>query len=213
MLGRVPILVRSDVLSRQRQISVLQFADVSGSDPQLKNMFSESGGYAPGGPDSTIFATSDVSVGCGFVSTGCRIAVKAYLALRGVGRRFSADGRIRTGSARHLRTGHIMSVLQAFIITMGLAGQVLIARKDHRGYAAWIAGNLGLMIVYHQTHQPALIGLQVLNTTFQVGALIAWKRSAHRASRSLSQTRVPDLITPIAYRSSGLLLRDPVSAG
>ncbi len=101
-----------------------------------------------------------------------------------------------------------MSVLQAFIITMGLAGQVLIARKDHRGYAAWIAGNLGLMIVYHQTHQPALIGLQILNTTFQIGALISWKRSARRTTHSYSHTKTFDLITPIAYRPSDLLLRD-----
>jgi len=105
-----------------------------------------------------------------------------------------------------------MSVLQAFIIIMGLAGQVLIARKDHRGYVAWIAGNLGLMIVYHQTHQPALIGLQIINTTFQVGALIAWRRRAHRISRPRNHARMPDLITPIAYRPSNRLLREFIPA-
>jgi nicotinamide riboside transporter PnuC len=105
-----------------------------------------------------------------------------------------------------------MSILQAFIITMGLAGQILIARKDHRGYAAWIAGNLGLMIVYHQTHQPALIGLQIVNTTFQVGTLIAWRRSTERLSRPRHQGKIRDLITPIAYRPSNLLFGELLPA-
>ena len=78
-----------------------------------------------------------------------------------------------------------MSLLQAFIIAMGLVGQVLIARKDARGYVAWIAGNLGLIVVYYQTDQAALIGLQVFNTLFQAGALVAWRRDSHRARTGL----------------------------
>lgn len=70
-----------------------------------------------------------------------------------------------------------MLVLQAFIIATGLAGHVLIARKDPRGYLAWIAGNLALIVVYHQTRQYALIGLQIVNCAVQVGALISWRRT------------------------------------
>ncbi len=60
---------------------------------------------------------------------------------------------------------------------MGLSGQLLIARKDPRGYVAWIAGNLALMVVYYRTEQTALIGLQLANTAIQIGALINWRRT------------------------------------
>lgn len=71
-------------------------------------------------------------------------------------------------------------LLQVFVIVMGLGGQILIARKDPRGYLAWIAGNLGLMAVYHQTQQPALLFLQVVNTAIQLCALASWRRNTAR---------------------------------
>lgn len=69
-----------------------------------------------------------------------------------------------------------MTTLQAFIIVMGLTGQLLIARKDARGYLAWMAGNLALMVVYHQTHQFGLVALQVANTAIEALAFVSWLR-------------------------------------
>jgi nicotinamide riboside transporter PnuC len=77
-----------------------------------------------------------------------------------------------------------MSCLQTFIIVMGLAGQILVARQDYRGYVAWIAGNVALMYVYYQTHQLPLIGLQVVNSAIQLAALFRWLR-ARQVSRSV----------------------------
>ena len=70
-----------------------------------------------------------------------------------------------------------MSPLQLFVILAGLTGQLFIARKDPRGYLAWIAGNMGLVFVYWETKQFALIALQFVNTGIQVTALIAWRRA------------------------------------
>jgi len=72
-------------------------------------------------------------------------------------------------------------MLQAFIIVMALSGQILIARKDPKGYLAWIAGNLALIVVYYQTQQVALIGLQLANTAIQLVALKAWLRGSSPA--------------------------------
>lgn len=105
-----------------------------------------------------------------------------------------------------------MSLLQGFIIAMGLVGQVLVARKDARGYLAWIAGNLGLMVVYHQTDQAALIALQVFNTVFQAGALIAWRRESSRPGQRSNLVRYPELITHIPY-PRGHRLRLQLAAG
>lgn len=69
-----------------------------------------------------------------------------------------------------------MTTLQAFIIVMGLTGQLLIARKDARGYLAWIAGNLALMVVYHETNQFGLVALQFANTAIQALAFTSWLR-------------------------------------
>ena len=71
-----------------------------------------------------------------------------------------------------------MTTLQAFIIAMGLTGQLLIARKDARGYLAWIVGNLALMVVFYQTQQFGLIAWQVANTAIQVMAFLSWLRES-----------------------------------
>lgn len=81
-----------------------------------------------------------------------------------------------------------MSALQLFIIMSGLTGQLLIARKDPRGYLAWIAGNIGLVFVYLETKQFALIVLQFVNTAIQLGALIAWRRAKQRGAPSSLRT-------------------------
>jgi len=96
------------------------------------------------------------------------------------------------------QTGADVTTLQAFIIIMGLAGQVLIARKDPRGYVAWIAGNLALVVVYVDTQQHALVGLQVVNSAIQASALIRWMRDvrgkpswAPRAALRAWRRRIP----------------------
>ncbi len=73
-----------------------------------------------------------------------------------------------------------MTTLQGFIIVMGSSGQLLIARKDARGYVAWIAGNLALIIVYHETQQFGLIVLQIANTAIQALALVSWLRASRQ---------------------------------
>ncbi|MDH6645359.1 nicotinamide riboside transporter PnuC [Ralstonia sp. GP73] len=77
-----------------------------------------------------------------------------------------------------------VNALQLFVILAGLTGQLLIARKDPRGYLAWIAGNIGLVFVYLETKQFALIALQFINTAIQVAALIAWGRGRRRSDTS-----------------------------
>ncbi|WP_198140842.1 hypothetical protein [Nitrosospira sp. NpAV] len=80
-------------------------------------------------------------------------------------------------------------VLQVFIIVTGLIGQLLITRKDARGYLAWIAGNLALIIVYHQTQQFWLIAWQIANITLQVTALVVWLKEAkpQASQRAMAQ--------------------------
>lgn len=82
-----------------------------------------------------------------------------------------------------------MNALQLFVIVAGLTGQLFIARKDPRGYLAWIAGNMGLVFVYWETKQFGLIALQFVNTAIQVAALMAWRRSKWSAD---STRRSPD---------------------
>ncbi len=67
-----------------------------------------------------------------------------------------------------------MDLLQLLIITMGLAGQVLIARKHAGGYVFWIVGNIALMFMYHGLGQFGLIALQVANTAIQLFAITRW---------------------------------------
>lgn len=74
-----------------------------------------------------------------------------------------------------------MDLLQLVIITFGLVGQVLIARKSHTGYLFWIFGNIALMFAYHDLHQYGLVGLQVVNTAIQMYAIAHWIRQ-HRQS-------------------------------
>lgn len=67
-----------------------------------------------------------------------------------------------------------MDALQLLIVTMGLAGQVLVAKRNAMGYAFWIVGNVSLMFMYHGLHQYGLIGLQVVNTAIQLYAVGRW---------------------------------------
>lgn len=69
-----------------------------------------------------------------------------------------------------------MTILQAFIIAMSLTGQVLVAKKDRRGYLAWIVGNVALMVVYRDTGQLGLIFLPLVNCAIQTAALISWSK-------------------------------------
>lgn len=69
-----------------------------------------------------------------------------------------------------------MTELQVFIIAMGFYGQLLITQKNARGYLAWIAGNLALIVVYYQTLQFWLIAWQIANITLQAVAFVTWLR-------------------------------------
>lgn len=69
-----------------------------------------------------------------------------------------------------------MTILQGFILVMGLGGQLMIARHDARGYLAWIAGNLALIVIYRDTQQLALMALPAMNTLIQCAALVSWAR-------------------------------------
>jgi nicotinamide riboside transporter PnuC len=57
---------------------------------------------------------------------------------------------------------------------MGLAGQVLVAKRNAMGYAFWIVGNVSLMFMCHGLHQYGLIGLQIVNTAIQLYAVGRW---------------------------------------
>jgi hypothetical protein len=70
-----------------------------------------------------------------------------------------------------------MTVLQVFIAAMGVIGQILVARQDVRGYAAWIA-------LHSQTHQLGLIAVPLMNTAVQAAALVAWMRKSPRQTAS-----------------------------
>lgn len=81
-----------------------------------------------------------------------------------------------------------MTTLQAFIIVMGIIGQILVARRDSRGYLAWIAGNLALIVVYQQTRQFGLIGLQAANIFIQITALASWCRERSKCKSQAHQS-------------------------
>lgn len=69
-----------------------------------------------------------------------------------------------------------MDLLQLFIIVMGLAGQVFVARKHPAGYGFWTAGSIALIVVYSDLHQYGLIGFQAANTGIQLYAMNRWAR-------------------------------------
>ena len=70
-----------------------------------------------------------------------------------------------------------MDALQLLIATMGLAGQVLVAKNNGVGYAFWVVGNVSLMFLYCGLHQYGLVCLLVVNTVIQLYALSRWLRS------------------------------------
>lgn len=81
-----------------------------------------------------------------------------------------------------------MTSLQAFIVVMGLTGQLLVARKDARGYLAWILGNIALAVIYYQTQQFALIALLAINTAIQTLTMVVWLRRERVTGMRSSQT-------------------------
>lgn len=81
-----------------------------------------------------------------------------------------------------------MTSLQAFIVVMGLTGQLLVARKDARGYLAWILGNIALAVIYYQTQQFALIALLAINTAIQTLTMVVWLRQERVTGMRSSQT-------------------------
>lgn len=71
---------------------------------------------------------------------------------------------------------------------MGLTGQLLVARKDARGYLAWILGNIALAVIYYQTQQFALIALLAINTAIQTLTMVVWLRRERVTGMRSSQT-------------------------
>lgn len=69
-----------------------------------------------------------------------------------------------------------MDVLQAVIIITGIAGQLLVARRNKWGFALWIVGNLALSIVFYQNQKFGLIALHAGYSFIQIYSFINWSK-------------------------------------
>ena len=74
-----------------------------------------------------------------------------------------------------------MDILEIVIIVTGLAGQLLVARKNKWGFALWIVGNFALSAVFLQTCKYGLIGLHLVYTTMQAWGFLRWHREGQDA--------------------------------
>lgn len=69
-----------------------------------------------------------------------------------------------------------MDLTQTFICITGLAGHLLIARQDRRGYWFWIAGNLAIIKLSLGDGHYGMVGLFVIYTFISLNALRSWKK-------------------------------------
>lgn len=69
-----------------------------------------------------------------------------------------------------------MDLTQTFICITGLAGHLLIARQDRRGYWFWIAGNMAIIKLSLGDGHYGMVGLFVLYTLISLNALRSWKK-------------------------------------
>lgn len=94
-----------------------------------------------------------------------------------------------------------MDALQLLIMCAGLVGQILIARKDRRGYLCWIVGNIALVWVYQDARQFGLIVLAIMNTAIQVHAFRHWRFGGVRQQSSRTDLR---LSYPTPFRDKAI---------
>lgn len=71
---------------------------------------------------------------------------------------------------------------QLFIIITGLLGQILVARRNPRGFVFWIMGNIVLIQNFFNLRQFGLAGLYGVYTMISLYSIIAWGRFPPRDS-------------------------------
>lgn len=69
-------------------------------------------------------------------------------------------------------------ILQGFIIITGLAGQVLVGRRNHNGFLFWIAGNAALIYNFVGAGQLGLAALYGVYTGISIYSIVSWKKQA-----------------------------------
>lgn len=96
-----------------------------------------------------------------------------------------------------------MDWIEVFICATGLAGHVLIARQDKRGYWFWIAGNIAIIKLSIADTHFGMAGLFLTYTVISLHALRTWGRnqeSPHREgfSKRLLHERLKSLLGPFS---------------
>ena len=79
-----------------------------------------------------------------------------------------------------------MDWIQTFICITGLAGHLLIARQDRRGYWFWILGNLAIIKLSLGDGHYGMVGLFVVYTMISLNALRTWKKKEAGADHNPS---------------------------
>ena len=69
-----------------------------------------------------------------------------------------------------------MDATQLFIIVTGILGQILVAKRDSKGFLFWIAGNIALINTFTQHQQFGLAGLYFLYTILSIYSIFSWRR-------------------------------------
>ncbi len=77
-----------------------------------------------------------------------------------------------------------MDWTQLFICITGLAGHLLIARQDRRGYWFWIAGNFAIIKLSLGDGHYGMAGLFMVYTFISLKALRDWGRITANAQKT-----------------------------
>jgi nicotinamide riboside transporter PnuC len=70
------------------------------------------------------------------------------------------------------------TVAQAIVVVCGLGGNVLINRKDPRGFYLWIVTNALLVVLQVMTGMYLLIALYLAYSALAVEGLMKWRKDA-----------------------------------
>lgn len=81
-----------------------------------------------------------------------------------------------------------MDWTQLFICITGLAGHLLIARQDRRGYWFWIAGNFAIIKLSLSDGHYGMAGLFLVYTFISLKALLDWGRK-DKLSQATARTQ------------------------
>lgn len=68
-----------------------------------------------------------------------------------------------------------MDWMQFFIVVTGLAGQILVAKRNPAGFFCWIAGNMAMMVMFAEQSLYAMVGLYCIYTLISMYGIFEWR--------------------------------------